>query len=70
MRIELWLPVMPRILHMPKLKEQLPDKEKVAPIQRPVLPDADEEHASVAKINKWIALGDVALEGRTYMRAA
>ena len=27
----------------------------------PVLPDAEEEHASVARINKWVSLADAAL---------
>jgi hypothetical protein len=54
---------MPKILHMPKRKEQPQDQERTGPIQRPILPDADEEHASVAVMNKWVALGDAALSG-------
>jgi hypothetical protein len=54
---------MPKILHMPTRRDQPEDKETLALIQKPILPDADEEHASVVKINKWVALGDAALNG-------
>jgi len=30
-------------------------------VLHPILPDADEEHVSVAKINKWVSLADAAL---------
>jgi hypothetical protein len=53
---------MPKVLHVAQQK-QPENLEKTAPILRPILPDADEEHASVAAINKWTALGDIALSG-------
>jgi len=57
-------PVMPKILHMPKRKEQSKGKEET-PLQRPVLPDSNEERASISTINKWISLADAALSRKT-----
>jgi len=55
---------MPKVLHMPKRKEQSKGKEET-PLQRRVLPDSDEERASVSTINKWISLADAALSRKT-----
>ena len=47
---------------MPK-RAPKPDGAKSAPDDLPALPlpDLDEESLSVAKINKWITLADIAL---------
>ena len=50
---------MPKVLHMQQ--KQPENLEKPAPMLRRILPDAEEEHAAVATINKWVALGDAAL---------
>jgi len=54
----------PKLIQMPKRDATETPKASVPlphyPLH-PILPDADEEHASVAKINKWVSLADAAL---------
>ena len=56
---------MPKILQMPKRDQQQGPSSEAAPVYpgplHPVLPHADEEHASLAAIDKWVSLADVAL---------
>jgi len=53
---------MPKVVEMRK-RTSKPDDGKSAPDDLPalMLPDLDEESLSVAKINKWITLADIAL---------
>jgi len=53
----------PKILKMPKpdLQPNVKGESIPSKIVDPILPDADEDHASVAKINKWVSLADAAL---------
>ena len=67
---------MPKISQMPKRIKKQNDHGKVQhiPPTSSILPDADEEHASVSiiKINRWVSLGDAALNSehpRTRKRA-
>jgi hypothetical protein len=45
---------------VPKPRQGIPI-ELVLHEKSPILPDAEEEHATAATINKWIALADIAL---------
>jgi len=53
---------MPKIVPMPKRAPKL-DDGKPAPddLNAFPLPDPNDDWSSIAKINKWIALGDIAL---------
>jgi hypothetical protein len=53
---------MPKVVQMRK-RPPKPDDGKSAPddLSALMLPDLDEESLSVAKINKWITLADIAL---------
>jgi hypothetical protein len=53
---------MPKAVQMPKETPKL-DDGRSGPDEVPAspLPDPDRESSSVAKINKWIALADIAL---------
>lgn len=53
---------MPKIVQVPKRTTELDDGRSVSDdLAGPPFPDRDEESSSVAKINKWIALADIAL---------
>ena len=55
---------MAKIIQMPKRDQPDPvgDAAQVhSGSLHPLLPDAEEEHASVARINTWVSLADVAL---------
>ena len=49
---------------MPKRVEEQSDQrmDSSLPPVASVLPDADEEHASLALVNKWVGLADAALK--------
>jgi len=55
----------PKIFQMPKRDATNTPKASVPPPDHsplvPLLPDTDEEHASVAKINRWVSLADAVL---------
>jgi len=53
-----------KLIQMPKRDATNTPKASVPPNHSPLvplMPDADEEHASVARINKWVSLAAVAL---------
>jgi len=52
---------MPRAVQMPKETPKLDHGKGPDEIPASPLPDPDRESSSVAKINKWIALADIAL---------
>lgn len=54
---------MPQVVQVPK-RTVKPARAKSEPEDLPALPlpDPDEESTSIAKINKWITLADIALD--------
>lgn len=63
---------LPKVIHMPKRNPaQAPDSgapSSHSPLL-PIVPDADEEQASVDEIKKWVSLADAALADATHKRA-
>jgi hypothetical protein len=46
---------------MPKKDASIPEAGHDHSATHPVLPDAEEEHASLVAINNWVLIGDAAM---------